>query len=227
MIRKKLIDWITYVLNMLVALPVTGLISAAAAYLFCYMLFGAAMQSWIFLSIVVPLDILLLICWGRYQYWAIIRQTPPSRREILSQLCLFGIIIGIFALPWGTVAALKYYRQMKYPQYLTRFFKEETGEIRLKTTLIPEQPAIPLTQERFSKLAPVFFDTVPRPIIFKRKWMVMAQLHNRSVLTVYDDMKGKAIIELYDCCYELKSSTIEFRKILYEISSRNWKEEKK
>ena len=87
MIRKKLIDWITYVLNMLVSLPVTGLISAAAAYLFCYMLFGAAMQSWIFLSIAVPLDILLLICWGRYQYWAIIRQTPPSRRARLEGGC--------------------------------------------------------------------------------------------------------------------------------------------
>ena len=80
---KKTVDWITYELNMLVALPVFGLISFGIFELAFYIMFPRAdVSGWSWIPAVI-LDIILIILWGKYQYRILVLKIPRPPNETI------------------------------------------------------------------------------------------------------------------------------------------------
>ena len=121
MIRKKLIDWITYVLNMLVALPVFGIIGC--------MVFGITYAGisppstdppiWAQWCFPLLIDLVLTVLWGRYQYRILILKTPrPPHETRRNLLILAGCIVIAFLLIFGLACYLKAERMKQAGQVL-------------------------------------------------------------------------------------------------------------
>ena len=107
--RKKIIDWITYLANMLVALPIFGLISCAVFGLVYQVIFPFSNPPvWVQWCFPLMIDLVLITLWGRYQYRIIILKTlrPPheTRRNLL---ILAGCIVIAFLLIFGLACYLK------------------------------------------------------------------------------------------------------------------------
>ena len=101
--RKKIIDWITYLANMLVALPIFGMISCAVFWLGYQSIFlhgnPPVWAQWCF---PIMIDLMLTVLWGRYQYSILILKktlSPHETRRTL--LILAGCIVIAFLLIFG------------------------------------------------------------------------------------------------------------------------------
>ncbi|MBE6374196.1 MAG: hypothetical protein E7055_19285 [Lentisphaerae bacterium] len=101
--RKKIIDWITYLANMLVALPIFGLISCAVFWLGYQGIFlHANPPVWAQWCVPLMIDLMPTVLWGRYQYRILILKktlSPHETRRTL--LILAGCIVIAFLLIFG------------------------------------------------------------------------------------------------------------------------------
>ena len=101
--RKKIIDWITYLANMLVALPIFGMISCAVFWLGYQSIFLRANPPvWAQWCFPLMIDLMLTVLWGRYQYRILILKktlSPHETRRTL--LILAGCIVIAFLLIFG------------------------------------------------------------------------------------------------------------------------------
>ena len=107
--RKKIIDWITYLANMLVALPIFGLISCAVFWLGYQGIFlhgnPPVWTQWCF---PIMIDLMLTVLWGRYQYSILILKKPrPPHETRRNLLILAGCIVIAFLLIFGLACYLK------------------------------------------------------------------------------------------------------------------------
>jgi len=107
--RKKIIDWITYLANMLVALPIFGMISCAVFWLGYQSIFlhgnPPVWAQWCF---PIMIDLMLTVLWGRYQYSILILKKPrPPHETRRNLLILAGCIVIAFLLIFGLACYLK------------------------------------------------------------------------------------------------------------------------
>ena len=79
----KIISWITYILNLLVALPVIGVL----------FYFGAEVNA-CFSAIVC---IVLFGLWGYYQYYNVVQKNPCPKGITALKVVLIGVIIAVVA----------------------------------------------------------------------------------------------------------------------------------
>ena len=83
---RRVVDWITYVLNLLVALPVIAIV----------FLFGCAVNP-VFSA---ALCLALFMFWGYYQYYNVVRKTPSPKGQRMMVLILLAVIL-VCAIPVG------------------------------------------------------------------------------------------------------------------------------
>ena len=83
---RRVVDWITYILNLVVALPVIAIV----------FLFGCAVNS-VFSAAVC---IALFVFWGYYQYYNVMRKTPSPKGQRMTVLILLAVIL-VCAIPVG------------------------------------------------------------------------------------------------------------------------------
>ena len=114
---KKTVDWITFILNMLVALPFFGLISFGIFELAFYIMFPRAdVSGWSWIPAVI-LDIILIILWGKYQYRILVLKNPrPPNETIKSLLFLVGFIAAVILLIFGRLWAERMERDQEFEQ---------------------------------------------------------------------------------------------------------------
>ena len=84
-VMKKIIAWITYILNLLVALPVIGVL----------FYFGAEVNA-CFSAIIC---IVLFGLWGYYQYYNVVQKNPRPKGITALKVVLIGVIIAVVVLP--------------------------------------------------------------------------------------------------------------------------------
>ena len=145
--RKKTLDWITWIVNMLVALPFMGLLSCFVVWLVlavldvCSLYINLPHKIWI----VVVLGIFLTVIWGQYQYDILIRKNVrlTSKRGWKSLCILAGVVILAFLLLFGIPAYLKSRQFAKYNEALRRH-----RESRDKQTEQIESPDRPQEEKR-------------------------------------------------------------------------------
>ncbi len=80
---KKIVAWITYILNLLVALPVIGVL----------FYFGAEVNAW-FSAIVCTV---LFGLWGYYQYYNVVQKNPRPKGITALKVVLIVVIIAVVA----------------------------------------------------------------------------------------------------------------------------------
>jgi len=135
--RKKIIDWITYLVNMLVALPIFGLISCAVFWLGYQGIFlHGDPPVWAQWSFPLLLDLILITLWGRYQYRIIILKTPrPPHETRRNVLILAGCIVIAFLLIFGLACYLKAERMEKVRKKMQEIEqKQKIQEQQIKET---------------------------------------------------------------------------------------------
>ena len=112
---KKTVDWITFILNMLVALPFLGLISCGICYLAFYIMFPRAVD-WLWIPAGI-LDIILIILLGKHHYRTLILKVPrPPKETIRSLLFLVGFIAAVILLIFGRLWAERMERDQEFEQ---------------------------------------------------------------------------------------------------------------
>lgn len=115
---KKTVDWITFILNMLVALPFFGLISCGIFELAFYIMFPRTdVSGWSWIPAVI-LDIILIILWGKYQYRILVLKIPrPPNETIRTLLILAGFIAAVILLIlFGRLWAERMERDQEFEQ---------------------------------------------------------------------------------------------------------------
>ena len=135
--RKKIIDWITYVLNMLVALPVFGLISCAVFWLAYQGLFPRTNPPvWAQLCVPLMIDLVLITLWGRYQYRILILKTPRQPHETRRNLLILaGCVAAAILLIFGFACYLKAERMEKVRKKIQEIEqKQKKQEQQIKET---------------------------------------------------------------------------------------------
>ena len=145
--RKKTLDWITWIVNMLVALPFMGLLSCFVVWLVqavldvCSLYINLPHKIWI----VVVLGIFLTVIWGQYQYDILIRKNVrlTSKRGWKSLCILAGVVILAFLLLVGIPAYLKSRQYAEYNEALRRH-----RESRDKQSEPAESPDRPQEEKR-------------------------------------------------------------------------------
>ena len=106
--RKKALDWITYIVNMLAVLPFMGLLSCGVAW-FVVRAFSypASPPEWAHISAAVVIDLALIVLWGRHQYRVLILKNPRLPRVTWkSLLFLIGFTLAAFLFFLGLPAWL-------------------------------------------------------------------------------------------------------------------------
>ncbi|MBO4290293.1 MAG: hypothetical protein J5898_00135 [Lachnospiraceae bacterium] len=140
--RKKTLDWITWIVNMLVALPFMGLLSCFVVWLVlavldvCSLYINLPHKIWI----VVVLGIFLTVIWGQYQYDILIRKNVrlTSKRGWKSLCILAGVVILAFLLLVGIPAYLKSRQCAKYNEALRRH--RESRDKQAEQIESPDRP---------------------------------------------------------------------------------------
>lgn len=101
--RKKTLDRITYLVNILIALPVFGLIGCGVFGLVYAIAFPCRNPpEWAAWFFPIALDLLLTGLWGWYQYRLIFLQTPRPPHETRRTLVILAVCVAIaFALIFG------------------------------------------------------------------------------------------------------------------------------
>ena len=98
------LEWATYIANMVVAVPIGGIISLGISLFVCEIILyrGQDLSEWVFFSLAGVLTLLLLAFWGRYQYKLIIMKNLPSPREHRKSLfyLLLTVIIAVAVFYW-------------------------------------------------------------------------------------------------------------------------------
>ena len=127
--RKKIIDWITYLANMLVALPIFGMISCAVFWLGYQGIFlHGNPPVWAQLCVPLMIDLMLIVLWGRYQYRIMILKKPrPPHETRRNLLILAGCIVIAFLLIFGLACYHKAER-MKQAGKLLRSKQKNTEQ---------------------------------------------------------------------------------------------------
>ena len=117
---RKLIQWVTYAVNMLVSLPVFGLISCAVFWLAYQGLFPRTNPPvWAQWCFPIMIDLMLTVLWGRYQYSILILKNPrPPHETRRNLLILAGCIVIAFLLTFGLACYLKAERMKQAGQTL-------------------------------------------------------------------------------------------------------------
>lgn len=107
--KKKVLAWVTYILNMLFAIPFIGLIVFAFSGISLTMAFYPnSPPDWTMIVFPILLDLLLIILWGTYQYKIIILRRPLTKKEtIRNAAVLGGIVLFFFLLFFGTAIMRK------------------------------------------------------------------------------------------------------------------------
>ncbi|MBO4632453.1 MAG: hypothetical protein J5858_11075 [Lentisphaeria bacterium] len=134
---KKLVDWITYVLNILAALPVFGLISCAVFWLTYQGIFPYTNPpEWAQLSFPLLLNLVLITLWGRHQYRIVILKTPrPPHETRRNLLILAGCVAVAFLLIFSLVCYRKAERMEKAQKKIQEMEqKQKIVETQLKET---------------------------------------------------------------------------------------------
>lgn len=140
--RKKTLDWITWIVNMLVALPFMGLLSCFVVWLVqavldvCSLYINLPHKIWI----VVVLGIFLTVIWGQYQYDILIRKNVrlTSKRGWKSLCILAGVVILASLLLVGIPAYLRSREYAKYNEALRRH--RESMDKQAELTESPDRP---------------------------------------------------------------------------------------
>lgn len=93
--KSRIIDWVTYILNILLIIPVSGIGATWMVGLAYFGLFRAApTENASFVYVAGALSLALTILWSIYQYRMIILKQPKSKDESK----LFWIALGIFLI---------------------------------------------------------------------------------------------------------------------------------
>ena len=118
--RQKIIDWITYLANMLVALPIFGMIGCAVFWLVYQAVFPCSNPPvWAQWCFPLMIDWMLTVLWGRYQYCILIQKKPrPPHETKRNLLILAGCIVIAFLLSFGLAGYLKAERMKQAGQVL-------------------------------------------------------------------------------------------------------------
>ena len=101
--RKKILAWITYILNMLVALPFIGLISVGLFQVLSILVLShTRLPEWALTVFVILFELLYATLWGIHQYRNIILGKRQCRKEFIrNMLLLAGIVLFCFLLFFG------------------------------------------------------------------------------------------------------------------------------
>jgi len=145
--RKKTLDWITWIVNMLVALPFMGLLSCFVVWLVqavldvCSLYINLPHKIWL----VVVLGIFLTVIWGQYQYDILIRKNVrlTSKGGWKSLCILAGVVILASLLLVGIPAYLRSRQYAKYNETL-----RQNRESRDKQAEPAESPELPQEEQR-------------------------------------------------------------------------------
>ena len=135
--RKKIIDWITYLANMLVALPIFGLISCAVFWLGYQSIFlHGDPPVWSQLCVPLMIDLMPTVLWGRYQYSILILKKPrPPHETRRNLLILAGCAAAAFLLIFGLACYLKAERMEKVRKKMQEIEqKQKIQEQQIKET---------------------------------------------------------------------------------------------
>lgn len=146
--RGKIIDWITFILNVLVALPVFGLISLTFFSIFYLLAFpGANPPEWAKWFFPTVLELFLIVLWGRYQYRLLVLKVPrPPHETRLTLLFLAGFVAVMFLLFFSMVIwnkaertdkALEKLRQIEQEKALKKERGPESSETRIPRGISP------------------------------------------------------------------------------------------
>ena len=141
--KSRIIDWITYILNILLIIPVSGIGAAWMVFLVYFGLFRAAPnENALFWYVAGALALVLTVPWSIYQYRIIILKQPKSKRE--SKIC--WIILGIFLLCillglWGISRARTTFHinEETYQAFISHFGSAKRKVIAIQ--LVPEEMA--------------------------------------------------------------------------------------
>lgn len=127
MTRKKLIDWITYGINLLVALPVFGLISCGIFWIIYQVIFPHTNPpDWARWSFPLLFALILIALWSRYQYRVLILKTPrPPHETRRSLLILAGCVTIAFLLILGLARCLERERMEKAKKKIQEIEKKQ------------------------------------------------------------------------------------------------------
>ena len=138
--KSRIIDWVTYILNILLIIPVSGIGATWMVGLVYFGLFGAgSTENASFAYIAGTLALALTVLWSIYQYRIIILKQPKSKDE--SRLCL--IALGIFLICillglWGiSRARTTFHINAETYQEFTGRFGSGKGKV-LAMKLVPE-----------------------------------------------------------------------------------------
>jgi len=143
--RKKTLDWITWIVNMLVALPFLGLISFIVSGILLYLIHPGVRPEWPFGGWSFWIFLILTVLWGRHQYRVLILKNArlTSKGGWKSLCILAGVVILAFLLLFVLPAYLKSRQYAKYNEALRRH-----RESRDKQTEQIESPNRPQEEKR-------------------------------------------------------------------------------
>ena len=138
--KSRIIDWITYILNILLIIPISGIGAAWMVGLVYFGLFGAgSTENASFVYVTGALALGLTVLWSIYQYRIIILKQPKSKGEgkigwIALGIFLLCILLGL----WGISRARTtfYINAETYQEFIGHF-----GSAKRKVTaqtLVPE-----------------------------------------------------------------------------------------
>ncbi len=143
--RKKTLDWITWIVNMLVALPCLGLISAIASGLFLDAINHGVRPEWDFWVCFFWIFLILTVLWGRHQYRILIlKNARLTSKGGWKSLCILAGVVLFFSLLLFLLPA--YLRSRQYAKYNEAL--RQHRESRDKQAELAEAPELPQEEKR-------------------------------------------------------------------------------
>ncbi|MBO4513800.1 MAG: hypothetical protein J5746_13665 [Victivallales bacterium] len=138
--KSRIIDWITYILNILLIIPFIGIVAAWVVGLVYFGLFRAApTENASFTYVAGALALGLTVLWGIYQYRMIILKQPKPKGEsrvlwIALGIFLLCILLGL----WGISRARTTFHinAETYQEFIGHFGSAKRKVIAI--TLVPE-----------------------------------------------------------------------------------------
>ena len=139
--KSRIIDWITYILNILLIIPFIGIGAAWMVGLVYFGLFRAApTENASFAYVAGTLALALTVLWGIYQYRMIILKQPKSKDESKLILIALGIfLICILLGLWGIsrTRTTFHINEETYQAFISHFGSAKRKVIAIQ--LVPEE----------------------------------------------------------------------------------------